>query len=92
MKPKLTDWLSGEVDVWDDPVWSHNAKVVQAKLNAVLFEAHLAGIQVEVHDVEGSKIAAFEVIAPPEEDGVDGQFLVASPDPDREPSLVLEEQ
>lgn len=90
-KPQLSDWKRGRGDPWDDPVWAHNAGVIQAKLDAVLYEAHAAGVQVEMHEIrDGDVVEAVELSSPSVIDDGDGVLLVASPDPDRNPTVVLD--
>jgi hypothetical protein len=92
--PTLAD-RNKTVDPWECPVLLrnarviHNARVIQNELNAVLQRAHRAGVQVEFHRSENGTTVEAVCLQTPTDDDENGVFIVASPDPDLEPEIVL---
>jgi hypothetical protein len=91
-RPSLADHKD-TADIWNDPVWNHNANVIHRMLQSVFSLAHAAGIMIEFRRVEKDQykdVVELSVMPGPESgDKADGDWCYACPDVDREPRIVL---
>ena len=91
-KPRLSQH-TGRGDPWADPVYCHNAEVIQAELRKLFERAKKGGVFIEFHRVEHDEtVEAVGLELPsnhPEKPDGDGVYIFASPDIDLTPEVVL---
>jgi hypothetical protein len=86
-----------QTQVYEDPVWSHNANMVHTMLQEVFAVAGQAGIQIEYIQIEdGTVKECVELhVSASQEAGMElpgeleGTWCCANPDIDRTPTIIL---